>query len=129
MKIFSSTGLLIALNMVSFSAIAEDTSCDLGLELCQLEESYEKSDTELNITYKNILNTINSGGFDHYMVSRESIKASLVKSQKRWINFRDSNCEAYYSLMSGGTSRNADKMQCLIQMTQERSIYLKKTYL
>jgi uncharacterized protein YecT (DUF1311 family) len=128
MNLFFSTGFFVALNIMPFSAMADDTDRSLGVELCQPEENYQKADTELSITYKNILDNMNDGKFDDYRVSRESTKTSLIKSQKRWISFRDANCEAYYTLMSGGTSRNTDKIQCLIQMTQERNIYLKKTY-
>jgi uncharacterized protein YecT (DUF1311 family) len=129
MNVFFSTCAFIALSTLPFSAVADDTDCGLGVELCQLQENYQKADAELNIAYKNILSNINTGKLDDSFVSRESIEMSLIKSQKRWISFRDANCEAYYTLMSGGTSRNADRMLCLTEMTQERNLYLKKTYL
>ncbi|WP_434141384.1 lysozyme inhibitor LprI family protein [Pseudomonas luteola] len=59
------------------------------------------------------MHKIDSGGFDGGLVPKEELSQSLRQSQRAWLKFRDDNCEAYYTLMSGGLSRNEDREVCL----------------
>ncbi|MFC3150725.1 lysozyme inhibitor LprI family protein [Litoribrevibacter euphylliae] len=122
--------LLLFLCFFSFGSVAEETDpcADMPPE-CRYLLLYEATDTKLNQTYKAIMSKINSGGFDGYRVEKEYIKEGLIQSQRAWLKFRDSNCNAYYRVWSGGTSRNTDEMVCLSKMTEERSQYLDRLYL
>ncbi len=62
------------------------------------------------------------------LVKAVDLKKSLIVSQRSWIDFRDKNCEAFYTLNSGGTGRNEAQMECEIEMTKARTEYLKHTY-
>ncbi|EOY4911337.1 lysozyme inhibitor LprI family protein [Vibrio alginolyticus] len=73
--------------------------------LCELQANFELADKELNDVYKNIMNRINSGElFDRTLVDSVELKQSLLSSQRSWLQFKKSNCDAFYVLQSGGES-------------------------
>ncbi|MDP2714374.1 lysozyme inhibitor LprI family protein [Rheinheimera sp.] len=104
-------------------------ACELPEALCSALTEYELADSELNNTYRRIMQKIAADEFEGYRVAKADIKDSLVKGQRAWLKYRDANCEAYYTLFSGGTSRNVDRTQCLTEMTNTRVLLLKKVYL
>lgn len=93
------------------------------------QNNYSQADIQLNKIYQRIVNKVELDGFEEYQVPKNEIKTSLLKSQRTWLKFRDANCEAYYRLFSGGTSRNVDALVCLNDMTVTRSKQLQKLYL
>ena len=116
---------LIAIAGIVFQAQAQE-HCK---EPCVTPDPEESVDEKLNRTYRDIMRKIDSGGFDGGLVPREELSQSLRQSQRAWLKFRDDNCEAYYTLMSGGLSRNEDREVCLGEMTSERTRFLEKVYL
>lgn len=103
-------------------------ACELPEELCSALTDYELADSDLNNTYRQIMQKIAADEFKDYRVAKADIKDSLVKGQRAWLKYRDANCEAYYTLFSGGTSRNVDRTQCLTEMTNTRIQLLRQLY-
>lgn len=116
---------LIVMAGIVFQAQAQER-CK---EPCVTPGPEESVDAKLNRTYRDIMHKIDSGGFDGGLVPKEELSQSLRQSQRAWLKFRDDNCEAYYTLMSGGLSRNEDREVCLGEMTSERTRFLEKIYL
>lgn len=113
----------------SGKTVNDNVICNLPSAMCKLEADLLTADKELNKTYQSILQKDASGGFDDSYVSKGEIKKTLIQSQRAWLLFWDENCKAYYTLNSGGAQRNEAKMECQINMLQERTQYLKKVYL
>ena len=113
--------------LAAFSCFSQQV-CELPEALCSALAEYELADAELNSTYRQIMQKIAADEFKDYRVAKTDIKDSLVKGQRAWLKYRDANCEAYYTLFSGGTSRNVDRTQCLTEMTNTRVLLLKKVY-
>lgn len=118
---------LLAL-MMSLPSLAE-TQCPFSESECAALNRYEAANQELNSIYQRIMGKIHSQGYDEYLVPQEDIKQSLQNAQRAWLKYRDSHCEAYYTLFSGGTSRNIDRLSCLAEMTIERTTLLQNVYL
>jgi len=122
-KLFLFLALLIPIN--SFA----QTDCKFTKAMCVAQSDYERVDAELNKTYQLVVQKIKSDEFSDYLVSKQSIQQSLLRSQRAWLKYRDANCAAVYTLFSGGTSRNADRLSCLTEMTTTRSQKLRELYL
>ncbi|MEL4204987.1 hypothetical protein C9E85_16090 [Plesiomonas shigelloides] len=123
--------LILILYSSSFSLSAESNvkDCQLLGSLCELQSNFEKADKELNDVYKDIMNRINSGELsDRALVDSAELKQSLLSSQRTWLQFTKSNCDAFYVLHSGGSQRNEARMECEIEMTKERTNYLRSWY-
>lgn len=123
--------LVLILYCSSFSLSAESNAEDCLLlgSLCALQTSFESADKELNDVYKNIMNRIKSGELsDRTLVDSDELKQSLLSSQRSWLQFKKSNCDAFYVLQSGGSQRNEARMECEIEMTKERTNYLRSWY-
>lgn len=114
--------------LIPISSFAQ-TDCEFTKAMCVAQSNYERADTELNKTYQLIVQKIKSNEFEDYLVSKKRIRKSLLRSQRAWLKYRDANCEAYYTLFSGGTSRNIDRLVCLSEMTTTRSQQLRELYL
>nr|WP_227739159.1 lysozyme inhibitor LprI family protein [Vibrio azureus] len=111
------------------SAESNVEDCQLLGSLCTLQRSFEVADKELNEVYKNIMNRINSGDLsDSSLVDSAELKQSLLSSQRSWLQFKKSNCDAFYVLQSGGSQRNEARLECEIEMTKERTNYLTTWY-
>jgi uncharacterized protein YecT (DUF1311 family) len=57
------------------------------------------------------------------------VLSALSKSQKIWLQFRKSHCEAIYEMWSEGTIRGAMYGNCLLEQTQRRTHDLWESYL
>jgi len=122
--------LILLLSCFSWATLANeaDTACHLPESLCELQTSFESSDKALNDVYKLIMKNIKSDLLADSLVEKSELKQSLIISQRAWLTFKASNCDAYYTLHSGGMQRNEARMECEIEMTKQRTQYLKETY-
>ncbi|EGU46118.1 hypothetical protein VII00023_09626 [Vibrio ichthyoenteri ATCC 700023] len=105
------------------------SQCEFSPAACDAMARYDIADKKLNHVYQNIISKIESNQFDGYLVAKGEIKTSLVAAQRTWLKYRDVHCEAYYTLFSGGTSKNIDRMTCLTEMTEQRILVLQQLYL
>jgi uncharacterized protein YecT (DUF1311 family) len=82
----------------------------------ELYVEYKKADTELNTVYNSLKNKLGSAD-----------KKALTESQKAWLKFRDLNCLFISKEKSeGGVIANKMKIDCLTQITQQRTMELKE---
>jgi uncharacterized protein YecT (DUF1311 family) len=81
-----------------------------------LWQIYVAADAELNRAYKELLESLS--------LENESARAKLVKAQRAWIKYRDSDCEAVYQYWSLGTARGRMATLCLISRTETRRMEL-----
>lgn len=88
---------------------AEETAC--------FAEALKKSDVELNVMYKRVETVVNM-----------SELAKLRASQRLWLQFRESNCDAEHELYSGGSAAPMVKLACLEAMTRHRTEELQVIY-
>jgi uncharacterized protein YecT (DUF1311 family) len=111
------------------SAEEIDQRCELPVSLCKLQLNYESADADLNRVYKKIMNNIDSGELSaSSLVDASELKTGLIASQRRWLDFKKANCDAFYTLNSRGSGRNEARMECEIEMTKARTEYLRSTY-
>lgn len=123
--------LVLLLSFTSFQLFAQgvDEECQFSESLCGLQASFAAADKELNDVYKSINNRIKSGELsESTLVDAAELKQSLLSSQRSWLKFKESNCDAFYVLQSGGSQRNEARMECEIEMTKARINYLKSWY-
>lgn len=123
--------LTLLLSGISLLAFAEqiDESCYLPADLCELQSQLDVAEHELTIVYNEIISRINADELPAItLVAAQDLKQSLMLSQQAWLNFKIANCDAFYTLNSGGSQRNEARMECEIAMVEARAIYLKQAY-
>jgi uncharacterized protein YecT (DUF1311 family) len=82
----------------------------------ELYSEYKKADIELNTVYNSLKNKLGSAD-----------KKALIEAQKSWIKFRDLNCIFISKEKSeGGVISNKMKIDCLTQVTLQRTMELKE---
>ena len=69
----------------------------------------ERQDRRLNEAYKALMGSV-----------PEKRKAQLRDAQRKWIEFRDANCEFYYDPQGGSAARLASN-ECVVTLTAERA--------
>jgi uncharacterized protein YecT (DUF1311 family) len=79
-----------------------------AIEDCVREE-LERQDLRLNGAYKKLMDSL-----------PEKRKAQLRDAQRKWIAFRDANCEFYYDPQGGSAARLASN-ECVVTLTAERA--------
>ncbi|HWK64628.1 MAG TPA: lysozyme inhibitor LprI family protein [Rhizobiaceae bacterium] len=108
-----------ALFATAAMAIATSASADecgnaaggqAGLNECY-DKAFKKSDAELNKLYKDIENRLKS--------DPDTTKL-LVGAQRRWVAFRDAECEFQASASSGGSVGPMIYSMCLDGLTKRR---------
>lgn len=120
----------ISLAALYTGSVAYAAACELGSEaLCGAQARYEQADTRLNETYQAILNKIQANAYEDYGVDKSALQRRLLTSQQDWQTYRDSDCEAYYTLFSGGTSRDVDRLVCLTDSSLQRAKWLRSLYM
>ncbi|QOU33228.1 DUF1311 domain-containing protein (plasmid) [Vibrio coralliilyticus] len=123
--------IVLCLFCISVQSFADELGpdCSLPESLCQLEKEFEASDAELNRVYKDIMHRIKVGELPkRALVDASDLKQSLTISQRSWLKFKEKNCDAFYVLNSGGMQRNEARLECEIEMANDRTQYLKMWY-
>jgi len=111
----------IAAILSSGEAVALDcskafTTPDMN-ECARIEQ--EKVEAELNATYKRALAFLD-GRDPPIKEDAARAKAKLIEAQRAWITFRESDCEAVYSLNSSGTIRTLMWIGCMRSRAEQR---------
>jgi uncharacterized protein YecT (DUF1311 family) len=106
----------------SLSEGASD-ECTIGsnaeITACMFEH-YRTADTDLNRVYQEALKSAGHYGPKDVDYLRDA--------QRKWIAYRDAECEAEYSLFGGGTGGPAARSTCLLRITRRRIEDLKSAY-
>ncbi len=81
-----------------------------------LQKAYDAADKELNAAYQTLLvMTVKPvGGWDK----------DLRAAQRKWIEFRDLNCNFYGAYLRGGSGEGLEYIACKARMTKERATEL-----
>jgi uncharacterized protein YecT (DUF1311 family) len=72
-------------------------------------EELERQDRRLNRAYEALMGSV-----------PEKRRAQLRDAQRKWIAFRDANCEFYYDPQGGSAARLAAN-ECVVTLTAERA--------
>jgi uncharacterized protein YecT (DUF1311 family) len=100
---------------------AKDSACPSPLsgaeETACFASALKKSDADLNQLYGRIQKVVEGDDL-----------AELKTAQRLWMQFRDANCQAEYSLYSGGSAAPMVKLACLEGMTRHRTEELNVMY-
>jgi len=83
-----------------------------------MTELFGKVDKELNTTYQSLIRLVRNHG--------EEWVQDLRAAQRKWIEFRDLNCEFYGNYLKGGTGAGLYFGACKIRMTRERAAELQE---
>lgn len=110
------------------SQVQAKENCDAPEDICIAQSVFEQADAQMTKTYETVLAKIKNHDFDDYMVDPANIEKSLKYSQETWFVYRDAQCESVFALMSGGTSRQVDQLECLSELTYKREEELRKVY-
>ena len=97
------------------TTLKSQTQIELNFKWC---DKYKEADKELNLVYQNILN--------EYSKDTLFIK-NLKDTQNNWIKLKESDMELYMpTLDDWGSSRAMCRCQFLIDLTKERTKFLRK---
>ncbi len=109
--------------LVSFDAKSTQPS-DFGCDGSTVEQHgcmsklLSESDKELNTTYQSLIRLVRSHG--------EEWVQDLRAAEKKWIEFRELNCNFYGTYLKGGSGEGLYFSACKLRMTRERAAELKK---
>lgn len=116
--------LFMAMSSVVFSQECPEND---GSTWCSTQRSqlkYEFADDNLNKIYRKLLKTMEKPAGEY--LDYPSLKKKFIESQRQWIRFRDTECDAWYILNEAGTGRNVDHLECLVMRTHDRIKQLKE---
>ncbi|HEY6992323.1 MAG TPA: lysozyme inhibitor LprI family protein [Xanthobacteraceae bacterium] len=74
-----------------------------------IREELERQDRRLNGAYQALMGSV-----------PEKRRAQLRDAQRKWIAFRDANCEFYYDPQGGSAARLASN-ECVVTLTAQRA--------
>ena len=74
-----------------------------------ISEELERQDRRLNGAYEALMRSV-----------PEKRRAQLRDAQRKWIAFRDANCEFYYDPQGGSAARLASN-ECVVTLTADRA--------
>ena len=74
-----------------------------------ISEELERQDRRLNGAYEALMGSV-----------PEKRRAQLRDAQRKWIAFRDANCEFYYDAQGGSAARLASN-ECVVTLTADRA--------
>jgi uncharacterized protein YecT (DUF1311 family) len=114
------TLLLCAFTPVTAQEPEEGCTGTTSDESVCLSRKYKKIEAELNESY---LSALKSGA--HY---GEPNIQNLKDAQRKWIAYRDAECDAEYNLWGGGSGGPNARTICLIKLMRERVTRLKAAY-
>jgi len=88
------------------------------------QQTLARRDKELNAAYQALLKSLTPDGKAD-AVDYAATRKLLQQAQRSWIQFRDSDCKAKYTLNAGGTIRDIAALGCQIEHTELRTKQLK----
>lgn len=116
-KIFAATLVLLAGSPMaqadSYSQCMKGAMTTVAMHECS-EAEWKRQDDRLNQNYKKAMSGLG-----------EQQKGTLRDAQRKWVAYRDANCEMYYSL-TGGTMDQLNGSGCRVDMTRQRADELEK---
>ena len=90
-----------------------------------LDNNFNAADKKLNSIYSDLMTQLNFVEQEVNIPNNTLIK-SLKHAQRKWIKYRDDNCEFHSNLAYGGTGMSTYYINCKYKMTTERANELEK---
>ena len=119
--------VVTAIVLLAMSCYAE-SACDFPADICASQKAFERADANMMETLEAIQLKIENNGFEDFMVEPAEISESLARGQAAWQSYMESHCAAVFRLMSGGTSRQIDELDCMAELTDARIQQLRALY-
>jgi uncharacterized protein YecT (DUF1311 family) len=123
-------GMFASLPTAALATQAEDLGIDCkkaistpDVTLC-INDAYEAADKQLNAAYHSAMASIDKG--DRSLEVRKDWRKALVEAQRRWIAYRDAECELTGFQWFGGTGRSGAVLDCARVLTEARTKALKQ---
>ncbi|BCT92488.1 hypothetical protein LYSHEL_15120 [Lysobacter helvus] len=114
-----------ALFAVAAPAIAGDV-CESGntqdINECG-RQGVERADKALNAAYQSLLAGLKADAEDYPEMARA--REQLIVAQRLWVKFREADCDAIFTVHSGGTIRTAMYFACMQDRAEKRTAELK----
>ncbi|MDM0074357.1 lysozyme inhibitor LprI family protein [Variovorax sp. J2P1-59] len=88
------------------------------------QQTLARKDKELNAAYQSLVKSLASDGKTD-TTDYAGTKKLLQQAQRAWVQFRDSDCNAKYTLNAAGTIRDVAALSCKIEHTEQRTKQLK----
>jgi uncharacterized protein YecT (DUF1311 family) len=115
---------IVALTVLASSAArALGSECDAPKEgstlqeSCLLQSGFDAADSELNRTYRKLLQQWKPAQF-------KEERLALVAAQRAWLSYRDKTC-SFEQVVHGG-SESISHSRCVVRLTSDRTEYLKE---
>lgn len=105
---------------------AEDGHSTIGMMFCAQAET-EAWDRLLNREYAEKMEGLRrmDESTAEYWPELANAADSLRTAQRAWIPLRDADCSLEYAMWTSGSMRNVAGSNCRLQLTAERTIYLR----
>nr|USU32940.1 DUF1311 domain-containing protein [Methylobacterium sp. OTU13CASTA1] len=123
-------GMLAGLPTAALATQAEDLGIDCKkaistpeVTLC-INDAYEAADKLLNEAYRAAMASIDKR--DTAPEVRKDWRKAFVEAQRRWIAYRDAECELTGFEWYGGTGRSGAVLDCARALTEARTKTLKQ---
>jgi len=116
------TLLVSVLLLFPLVALADD-ACDRAVSDPEINEcvarDFERADKALNAAYRKTLSELQAQGKDQ--PEALEARATLIKAQRLWVEFRENDCDALFTLNQSGTIRTAMYYGCMTSHAQQRT--------
>ncbi len=83
-----------------------------------LQKVYDSADKELNMAYQSLLQMTAK--------HEDGWGKDLRAAQRKWMEFRDLNCNFYGAYLRGGSGEGLEYIACKARMTKERATELER---
>jgi uncharacterized protein YecT (DUF1311 family) len=105
----------------------DDAISTVELNFCS-EKELDKADAALNAAYKKAIARIPELAAEK-PYDAKSWEDALRASQRAWVAFRDAECKDHGTMFwTGGTGATGDALNCMMEMTKNRTVQLKELY-
>lgn len=116
---------IISLSLFFISSDAKSIEpSDFGCDGSTLEQHgcmaklLSEADKELNTAYQSLIRLVSNHG--------EGWVQDFRAAQRKWVEYRDLNCEFYGNYLKGGSGKDLYFSACKIRMTRERAAELQE---
>lgn len=117
---------LLLLSGAVFAQAPEPCRTRTTIEINQCaQQALARKDKELNVAYQALLKSLDPSGKSE-QVDYAGTRRLLQQAQRAWVQFRDNDCKAKYTLNAGGTVRDIVALSCQIEHTEQRTKQLKE---
>ena len=117
---------LLVLPDIVFAQAQEPCRTRTTAEINQCaQQTLARKDRELDAAYQALMKSLEPTGRDD-QVDYAGTRRLLQQAQRAWVQFRELDCKAKYTLKAGGTVRDIAALGCQIEHTEQRTKQLRE---